>query len=227
MRDGLGGGSWRGRTASGFEPINGRVHRSRGRMVFYGIGGLAGMEKNDGIVDGRNDPMLYILRFCGRLGRLERGPGQGQKNPLSSISDSCGGAAAFMKKKGMEGSYTLEAAIVVSVVILSLWTMIHRAYQLHDQVTGNMILHEAVELSVHGEEPDFSERARSGSEALDGLFTFHGSDMELKQKGDTIEGRASCGEWSRQIIIKDYCPQGFLRKVTLLEELGEGNGSSI
>lgn len=171
--------------------------------------------------------MLYILRFCGRLGRLERGPGQGQKNPLSSISDSCGGAAAFMKKKGMEGSYTLEAAIVVSVVLLSLWTMIHRAYQLHDQVTGNMILHEAVELSVHGEEPDFSERARSGSEALDGLFTFHGSDMELKQKGDTIEGRASCGEWSRQIIIKDYCPQGFLRKVTLLEELGEGNGSSI
>ena len=132
-----------------------------------------------------------------------------------------------MKKKGMEGSYTLEAAIVVSVVILSLWTMIHRAYQLHDQVTGNMILHEAVELSVHGEEPDFSERARSGSEALDGLFTFHGSAMELKQKGDNIEGRASCGEWSRQIIIKDYCPQGFLRKVTLLEELGEGNGSSI
>ena len=141
-------------------------------MVFYGIGGLAGMEKNDGIVDGRNDPMLYILRFCGRLGRLERDPGQGQKNPLSSISDSCGGAAAFMKKKGMEGSYTLEAAIVVSVVILSLWTMIHRAYQLHDQVTGNMILHEAVELSVHGEEPDFLKEPGQAVKRWTGFLLF-------------------------------------------------------
>ena len=114
-----------------------------------------------------------------------------------------------MKKKGMEGSYTLEAAIVVSVVILSLWTMIHRAYQLHDQVTGNMILHEAVELSVHGEEPDFSERARSGSEALDGLFTFHGSAMELKQKGDTIEGRASCGDYYKRLLPSGVFKKGY------------------
>lgn len=36
----------------------------------------------------------------------------------------------------------------MSAVIMVLWLMIQRAYVLHDQVTGSMILHEAVELSV-------------------------------------------------------------------------------
>lgn len=132
-----------------------------------------------------------------------------------------------MKKGGLEGSYTLEAAVVMSVVILSLWTVIQKAYQFHDQVAGSMILHEAAELSLHEEEPDFSGRAQAGREALNRLFTFSGSTMELEEKGDAIEGRAACGEWSRQITIKEYCPQKFLRKMTLLEELGEGNGSSV
>ena len=49
------------------------------------------------------------------------------------------------KNQKYDGSMTVEASIVMSVVILSLASLIRYAYTVHDTVTGGMILEETIE----------------------------------------------------------------------------------
>lgn len=227
-----------GRGAFGCQPGHKRSPGRRGRLVLCGLCALAGAGKIVLAFDGRDDAVLYLLRYGCSLGRAEGNLHEKQKNPLSSFLGPCGIAAAKVKEKlsaakmlpahrNLDGSYTVEAAVVMWVVVVALWTTVQRAYLLHDQVAGSMILHEAVELSAHQEEPDLSQTGQAGEEAINRLFTFSGSSLELKQHGDYIEGKAANGKWSRQISVKKFQPQDFLRKITLLEELGDRDGSSV
>ncbi len=61
-----------------------------------------------------------------------------------------GGDESFYEEKRQknqkyDGSMTVEASIVMSVVILSLASLIRYAYTVHDTVTGSMILEETIE----------------------------------------------------------------------------------
>ena len=226
--DGLGRRTVGGRYAFGAEPgYRGRTG-SRGRLVLCRFCRLDWDRKAAVSVDRRDDAVLFILRCRSHLGRIKRSFRKRNENSVPAIPGSGSSFSSDILRPGkLEGSYTVEAALIMSAVIMVLWLMIQRAYVLHDQVTGSMILHEAVELSVQEKNPELSRTAGLGVEALDGLFTFSGSRMQLSRNGDAIEGSASCGQWSRKIQIKEYQPQEFLRKITLLEELGERDGNSI
>ena len=50
-----------------------------------------------------------------------------------------------MKKRYFKGSLTIEAAGVMAVLLFGLGTMIMEAGRIHDEVTGAMVIHEAVE----------------------------------------------------------------------------------
>lgn len=117
--------------------------------------------------------------------------------------------------------------MVMTVVLLSVWTMIRGAYRLHDQVTGGMILHEMIELSAHESQLDQDQIEAMGNRALGHLFVLKSTGMILEQEGGMVSGRLFGSGQNLQIQTKRFRPQDFLREMTILEELREENGDSI
>ena len=75
-----------------------------------------------------------------------------------------------MKKRYFKGSLTIEAAGVMAVLLFGLGTMIMEAGRIHDEVTGAMVIHEAVEKSRHEKELDLKEPgSQAPSERLPGI----------------------------------------------------------
>ena len=70
-----------------------------------------------------------------------------EKASIPSLSASCGTmAGAFLKKeRRLEASFTVEAALVFALVFMVMGMAIKEAYTIHDEITGSMILEEALE----------------------------------------------------------------------------------
>ena len=106
---------------------------------------------------------------------------------------------------------TVEASIVMSVVILSLASLIRYAYTVHDTVTGSMILEETIERVRNNVDkkktPDVfaAEGTRMGNPRL-----FLGEYMIGLKTG--ITGDASAGDWHLSMERTDFQPATFLRK---------------
>lgn len=224
---GWGPGSVCGRDSPGCKfSYRGRAG-SRGRMVFSGGGSLAGMGTAVVFADRRNDFMFCCLRLHSGLGRNKRRERKKETAPVHSLFAAAGPGSAHIKRAGPEGSYTVEAAMVMTVVLLSVWTMIRGAYRLHDQVTGGMILHEMIELSAHESQLDQDQIEAMGNRTLGHLFVLKSTGMILEQEGGMVSGRLFGSGQNLQIQTKRFRPQDFLREMTILEELREENGDSI
>lgn len=109
---------------------------------------------------------------------------------------------------------TVEASIVMSVVILSLASLIRYAYTVHDTVTGGMILEETIERVRNNVDkkktPDVfeAEGTRMGNPRLFlGEYT-----IGLKTGITGITGDASAGDWHLSMERTDFQPATFLRK---------------
>ena len=99
-----------------------------------------------------------------------------------------------MKKRYFKGSLTIEAAGVMAVLLFGLGTVIMEAGRIHDEVTGAMVIHEAVEKSRHEKE------------------------LDLKEAASFFQGN-----WEKEIQGQRFRPEAFLRKITLIEKLGDKN----
>ena len=118
------------------------------------------------------------------------------------------------KNQKYDGSMTVEASIVMSVVILSLASLIRYAYTVHDTVTGGMILEETIERVRNNvdkkKKPDMfeAEGTRMGNPRLFlGEYT-----IGLKTGITGITGDASAGDWHLSMERTDFQPATFLRK---------------
>ena len=56
------------------------------------------------------------------------------------------------------------------------------------------------------------------------LLSFPSYDISLEKKAETYVGQGKGGKWSRSIEIDAFHPEQFLRRITLLEGLGEMYG---
>ena len=121
-----------------------------------------------------------------------------------------------MRGRRYSGSYTVEAAWVSAVVILAVVTTIQAAYGLRGRVVQAMVLHEAVETARH--EKGLTAQTR---------FERTGVRLELQERGGTIDGQAAADRWEVRIQSTKFRPEEFLRRITLLEQLEEGNGGSL
>lgn len=147
-----------------------------------------------------------------------------------------------MNRFYMKGSLTVEAACVMAAVLLCLSVMIRQAGRVHDETLGAMCLHEAVEKGRHekGMEPD---QIASAVQAYMGRpMAFTGFEISLKSRKSHISGSIYVsadryvsadshvsgssygGRWNREIEAEYFRPETFLRKITLIESLGEENG---
>ena len=124
----------------------------------------------------------------------------------------------------VKGSFTVEAACIMAAVLLSISMMIHQAARIRDETVGAMGLHEAVEKGRHEKGAELHVVASMVQDNMGRPMTLSGYQIQLKSRWNRISGKAQGKGWSHEIEGKRFRPEAFLRKITLIEGLGEEDG---
>lgn len=135
----------------------------------------------------------------------------------------------------MKGSYTIEAAVIMSIFCFMMAAVIHQAYGLHDKTVGKMALHERVEqarrLSPWEREQGLAEIERQAVKRRTVQFSFKDFRLQLgKQPGRVVgksEAKMPSGQWNIQIEAGIFEPEAFLRKTEAVKQLEGRDGSSL
>lgn len=122
------------------------------------------------------------------------------------------------KRKSIEtewkGSLTVEASCVMAVVLFSLAALIGKAGQIHDETAAAMVLHEGVEKCRH-EKSIRSEDAEAFCKRNAGLMLrYTDLSVSIQEKGAKKMGKVKGGDWEKQIEMKEFRPEEFMRMVT-------------
>ncbi len=128
------------------------------------------------------------------------------------------------KERRLAGSFTLEAAWIMAMVFFSISVVFAQAGKMHDETAGAMVLHEAVEKGRHEKGAELARVGEAGQKRLRPLLAFPSYDISLKETNGTYQGLSEGGSWKRTIEMKAFRPEKFLRKITLVENLGEAYG---
>ena len=124
-------------------------------------------------------------------------------------------------EKNYSASITVEASMVLSVVLLSMAAFIRYAYTVHDMVTGSMILEETLERARNNvdekKKTDFFEL--EGSQMGNPRLYLGTYEIHLKVGAPTAEGDASAGDWSLHMERADIHPETFLRQQDALRKI--------
>ena len=113
------------------------------------------------------------------------------------------------KRKSIEtewkGSLTVEASCVMAVVLFSLAALIGKAGQIHD---------EGIEKCRH-EKNIRSEDAEAFFKRNAGLMLrYTDLTVSIQEKGAKKMGKVKGGDWEKQIEMKEFRPEEFMRMVT-------------
>ena len=65
------------------------------------------------------------------------------------------------------------------------------------------------------------------AEEVQARFERTGVRLKLQERGGIIDGQAASDRWEVRIQSTKFRPEEFLRRITLLEQLEEGNGGSL
>lgn len=98
----------------------------------------------------------------------------------------------FFKRKALPAMYTVEAAGVMSAVLFVIMILIHQAFLLNGEITGNFGLHLQVETERH---------------------------LIDNRKKWNIKKEASGNGWDLEITAPVFRPENFLRMWSLTEGL--------
>ncbi len=127
----------------------------------------------------------------------------------------------FYIKRRCSASITVEASIVLSVVLLSLAAFIRYAYTVHDTVTGSMILEETLERARNNvdEKKKIDSFEQEGSQMGNPRLYLGVYEIHLNLGALTAEGDASAGDWSLHMERADVHPETFLRQQDALRKI--------
>ena len=119
-------------------------------------------------------------------------------------------------------SYTVEAAAVMSLVLLVLCTLIQNAYRIHDETCGAMALQQRVEKLRHQEKGDRIniEREQRVSRLLSKEWR-----LETSVNRNTVKGEIQNNGWSIKLETEIYDPENFMRMISIFDngEKKDGN----
>ena len=157
-----------------------------------------------------------------------------EKASIPSLSASSGTlAGAFLKKeRRLEASFTVEAALVLALVFMVMGMAIKEAYTIHDEITGSMILEEALERASYNRDEKKEDTYFTGQAEEQGnpRLWLGEYSARLKRKTGKISGYASAGAWTLELERGAFHPELFLRRTAALVEMGnnrDDGGSGV
>ena len=125
--------------------------------------------------------------------------------------------------KRLNGSYTVEAAFVMAVILFSLMISIQSAYHLRDEVAGAMALAESVQRLRHNETESPGDAASWAIHRVGTPFSWKEYQFELNLSGNLLTGKrikgiGAGGRWKLELEQQVFDPENFLRKLTLISQ---------
>lgn len=115
---------------------------------------------------------------------------------------------AFLETS-LGGSYTLEAAIVMSMVLFIVSSLIVTSYRWRNQTVGSIKLQEMVEYLRYTEEDALPEGERLDMAAP----TFH---LIAQYTGGYVVGEGKGERWNLTIESNRFNPEEFLRMISMI-----------
>ena len=127
-----------------------------------------------------------------------------------------------MKRK-LRGSYTVEAAFVMAIVLWALIVSIQAAYRLRDEVVGSMALGESAQRLRHNETEPPDEAAMWAVRRAGSPFSWKKYDFQMEVTGNPVTGRkvkawGGAGTWKLELEQGVFDPENFLRMLTLVNQ---------
>lgn len=190
-------------------------------MVFLDIRTVYGLARQFAVVFVRFVSLLWSKSdpYCPRVFQKEK-----NDSALFTVFTSC------RDRNGVRfgASFTIEATLVLGVVFMTIALLIQYAYTEHDKVTGTIILEEVLIRARKDYEEEYSDAFFEdvGKQLGNPRLWMGEYEIEISKKLNKIEGKASAGEWSKEIEVDLFRPSTFLRQKDSLQRLmkdGEGN----
>lgn len=126
-------------------------------------------------------------------------------------------------KRRLRGSYTIEAAFVMSIVLWVILVSIQTAYYIRDEVVGSMAMAESVQRLRHNESESPDDADNWAKKRAGTPFSWKEYEYKIRLSGNPITGRkvdaqGKAGRWNLLIEQKVFDPENFLRLVTLIDQ---------
>lgn len=117
------------------------------------------------------------------------------------------------------GSLTVEASLVMAVLLFLIAALLRGAFEIHSQTVGNLILQEALETADRREDggPALKELESRAQGRLRLYFWCQNGSIGLKEEKRRLTGTAG-GSLSSSISVKKFNPEKFLRTVRAFEK---------
>ena len=157
--------------------------------------------------------MRFLLYGIDDVGNMESYIHEKKKRAVPSVCYAGWNMAGYYINKRLKASYTIEAAYIMAVVLLSLTVMILAAYRIHDETAGAMAVQEAVEKRTHLETEDIERDS-----PVKTVFLKDPYDVWTGTDATNVTGKGTGRSWKLEIIHKKYEPERFLRMVSMAEE---------
>ena len=147
------------------------------------------------------------------------------------------------EKRNYRASFSVEASLVMSIILFSIMFLICYVYQVHDTVTGAMILEETVMKArvLCEEEPKYVWKMAKQAVSV-GEMEHYGETLgnprlwmgdykvDTEIQNGMVSGVASAKDWKLEIEISKFQPAQFLNRYEALREIREeltDDGSGI
>ena len=114
------------------------------------------------------------------------------------------------KRFSLEGSYTVEAALVMSVSLFFIAALLTGIFEVHSRVVGNMALQEGLEQCIYTEEKIPEDLEDKKLQSLRAFFRCGDAELKLGQSGNKAFGDVETAVRT-EIVIKGFDPESFLR----------------
>jgi len=114
---------------------------------------------------------------------------------------------------------TVEAALVMPVVLLALAAMISFSWRVHDIVLENSAVNEAVELYGHLMDSDSERIERYAGERLSAKLRDEAGSVTIEKYRDGSRAVLHTSEGRRQLDDSGFRPEKVMRAITLTEVL--------
>ena len=134
---------------------------------------------------------------------------------IPDLYDTC----PVRKLPDLPGSMTVEASLVMPVVLLALAAMISFSWKIHDIVLENSTVNEAVELSGHLMDADNERIERYAGERLLATLRNEAGTVTIEKYRDGSRAVLHTAGGSRRLDDGGFRPEKVMRAITLTEVL--------
>lgn len=136
---------------------------------------------------------------------------------VSALSDSgLDRNEHLVKLDGLEGSYAVEASLVMSLTLVFIAVLLSGVFDVHCRVVGNFILQEALERCVFPASEEWTEdklreeTLKQLQSSLNGFFGCGQVKLKLGNAGSNINGAVGRSVFT-EISVKEYEPEDTMR----------------